>query len=174
MPKALTRKQAEQLATESELRQVRLEARETEALEELSKLGFRTTLHEMGRYVEADDLLGISAGYKPGDCYAVMYGRDGKRKQVSGASAVQALQQAHVWCKWQESLSPDAANRFSPSVDNQPVPETFITQRIAGDTAETRQRRANTERRVISVESGIPELVDAHGTPLATKDEGAR
>jgi hypothetical protein len=89
--RVLTEEQADKIlprakrarATKQEL----LEARENEALEELHKLGFRVSLHTMGRYVEADDLLCIPAGYKPGDCYAVMYSRDGKRKHVAETAA---------------------------------------------------------------------------------------
>src|SRR5947208_2348708 len=96
------------------IKQELLEARENEALEELHKLGFRVTLHEMGRYVEADDLLGIKAGYAPGNCYAVMYSRDAKRKHVAGTSAIEALGQAQAWWRWQQSLKDDAAGKFIP------------------------------------------------------------
>lgn len=147
-------------------RQEQLEAREGEALDELHKLGFRVTLHEMGRYVEADELLGVRAGYRPGTCYAVMYGRDGKRKHVSGRSALEALQQAQAWSRWQASLKDDAANKFVPSVDHEFVPAASVTQQVVGDTAETRMRRENTERRIISFASGTAEIVDSHGDPL--------
>src|SRR5438132_2082862 len=96
------------------IKQKLLEARENEALEELHKLGFRVSLHTMGRYVEADDLLGIPVGYKPGDCYAVTYSRDGKRKHVAGTSALEALGQAQAWWKWQQGLKDDAAAKFIP------------------------------------------------------------
>jgi hypothetical protein len=147
------------------IKQELLEARENEALEELHKLGFRVSLHTMGRYVEADDLLVIPAGYKPGDCYAVMYSRDGKRKHVAGSSALEALGQAQAWWRWQQGLNDDAAAKFVPSIDNASV-AVPVTQRVAGDRAEVAARRAATERRLISFECGVAEVVDAHGTPM--------
>jgi hypothetical protein len=150
----LTEKQA------NAIKQELLEARENEALEEIHKLGFRVTTHDMGRYVEADDLLGIKAGYIPGNCYAVMYARDGKRKHVAGGSAVEALQQAQAWWAWQQRLGEDAANKFVPSIDNEPtaVP---VRQEVGGSN-----RRREGERRIVSFASGTAEIVDAHGDPL--------
>lgn len=142
-----------------------LERRENEALEELHKLGFRVSLHEMGRYVEADDLLGIPAGYKRGECYAVMYAADGKRKHVSGSSAVEALQQARAWWHWQLGLKADAANKFVPSVDHEPTAP-VVSQRVSGDTAQTKLRRENAERRILSFQTGVAEVVDSHGEAI--------
>jgi hypothetical protein len=95
-----------------------------------------------------------------------MYSRDGKRKHVAGTSAVEALQAAQAWWKWQQGLKEDAPNRFIPSVDHEFVPEAFVTQRVVGDTAEVKQRRENTERRILSFDSGIAEVVDSHGEPM--------
>ena len=160
MTKALSEEQA------NAIKQELLEARESEALEELQKLGFRVSLHTMGRYAdEADDLLGIPAGYRPGDCYAVMYSRNGKRKHVAGTSALEALGQAEAWWRWQQGLKADAAAKFVPSIDNESVAE-VVVQRVAGDTAEVAQRRANTERRIISHEGGTAHLVDSHGDSM--------
>ena len=151
-------------ALSAALKQELIEARENEALDELHKLGFRVTLHTMGRYVEGDDLLGIVAGYKPGDCYAVMYGRDGKRKHVAGTSALDALQQAQSWWHWQLGLKDDAANKFVPSVDHEPT-EATIVQRIASSEV-TRRSHDGTERKILGFASVAAELVDQHGTPM--------
>ena len=149
-----------------------LEARETEALEELEKLGFRVTLHDMPSYVEEDILTGTRAGWKAGDCYAVIYARDGKRKHVAGGSAVEALTQAQAWKRWQDGLKDDAPNKFVPSLGGEQtaVP---VTQRVAGDTAETAARRAS-KRRVLSFASGIAEVVDAHGTPIGEDNHASQ
>lgn len=178
MTKVLTEEQAEQIIPRAKraraTKQDRLEARENEALDELDKLGFRVTLHEMGHYREADDLLGISTGYVPGTCYAVMYSRDGKRKHVSGSSAVAALQQARAWWRWQQGLKDDAAAKFFPSVDHEVTPEAFVQHRVSGDTAQTRQRRENTERRLVSFASGIAEVVDAHGDAITEANRASQ
>jgi hypothetical protein len=142
------------------------EARETEALEVLKALGFRVTFHAMRQKVDADPLLGIEAHWRPGECYAVMYAADGRRKSISGSSAVGVLTQARSWVDWQGQLKPDAANKFVPSADNSPTSETVVVHRVAGDKAEVAQRRANTERRLLNFESSTPRLVDAHGDPI--------
>jgi hypothetical protein len=165
MPKALTEEQADKILPRVKREQARLEARENEALEELHRLGFRVSLHTMGRYVEADDLLGIRAGYKPGNAYAVMYDRSGKRKHVAGTCALEALGQAQAWCRWQAGLKDDAAAKFFPSIDHEPVAVT-VEQRVSGDSAQTRQRRENTERRIIGMAGGTAQLVDSHGDPI--------
>lgn len=178
MAKVLTEKQANQIIPRakrvSATKQDRLEARENEALEELDKLGFRVTLHEMGHYREADDLLGISAGFVSGTCYAVMYSRYGKRKHISGSSAVEALQQAHAWWRWQQGLKDDAAAKFFPSVDNEFTPEAVVQHRVSGDTATTRQRRENIERRLVSFASGVAEVVDAHGDVITEANRASQ
>jgi hypothetical protein len=175
MAKVLAEAQADQIVPRAKrtraTKQERLEARENEALAELSALGFRVTLHEMGRYRVADDLLGISAGYVPGTAYAVMYAADGRRKHVSGGSAVEALQQAQAWWRWQEGLKDDAAAKFVPSVDHEFTPAAVVQQRLSGDTATTRQRRENTERRILSFARGTAEVVDAHGEPIDVDDQ---
>jgi hypothetical protein len=150
--------------SEHEQKLAAIQAREEVALSELEKLGFRVTLHTLPHYVEEDFLLGTKAGLVNGDCYAVVYDRSGKRKHVSGISAVDALTQAQSWKRWQDSLKDDAAAKFHPSRSD--VAEVAVTSRVAGDTAQTEQRRENTERRVLAFESGKAELVDAHGAPI--------
>lgn len=103
---------------------------------------------------------------------AVIYDRSGKRKYVSGISAVQALAQAQSWRTWQDGLKDDAANKFVPSVDNVSVAVPVI-QRASGATAQEAERRANAERRIISFASGTPELVDSHGDLLGDTDNPA-
>jgi hypothetical protein len=141
-----------------------IEDRESEALSELQKLGFRVTLHELPKQVDDDVLTGTYAGWTSGTCYAVVVDRAGKRKHVSGISAVDALAQAQSWSRWQAGLKDDAPNKFHPSSED--VPEMLVTHRVAGDTAETKQRRENTERRIIGFQSGTAAVVDAHGVPV--------
>jgi hypothetical protein len=166
--KVLSEEQANKIvpakARKRATKQEQLERRESVALEELRKLRFRVTLHELPRYDEADELLNQPARFVPGNCYAVLYGIDGKRKHVAGCSAVDALTQAQSWCRWQAGLKDDAPNKFVVTDDD--VPELHVTHRPAGDTAETNQRRANTTRRILSFQSGVAEVVDAHGEPL--------
>lgn len=150
--------------SEHEQKLAAIQAREEDALSELEKLGFRVTLHTLPHYVGEDILLGTKAGWVNGDCYAVVYSRDGKRKHVSGISAVDALTQAQSWLRWQAGLKDDAAAKFHRSPFD--VAEVLVTSRVAGDTAETEQKRTNTERRVLSWQSGTAEVVDAHGTPI--------
>jgi|GEM_PF-6437562 len=87
MTKVLNSEQAEQIIPRAErkraARQSKLEERERDALEELQKLGFRVTVHDLPREIEADPLMGIAAGVRPGQCYAVMYSVDGKRKHAA-------------------------------------------------------------------------------------------
>jgi hypothetical protein len=165
MPKALTEEQADRIVPRAKRKTARLEAREVEALEQLARLGFRVTLHVYGKHVEADKLLEIEAHYRPGECYAVMYGVDGRRKSISGSSAVGVLTQARTWVDWQNRLKPDAPGKFIPSADNEPIAETVVVQQVAGDKAEVALRRANTERRLLNFE-GTAHLVDAHGAPI--------
>jgi hypothetical protein len=173
MGKVLTAEQADEIVPRTTRkrvsRQARIEERENEALAELRALGFRVTLHDLPKAVEADELLGTERRIVAGNCYAVMYGVDGKRKHVSGISAIDALTQARAWWDWQEKLKPDAPERFIPSAEF--TPENRVEQRVAGDTRETQIRRENSERRVLSLE-GMPHLVDAHGDP--TVGDGSR
>jgi hypothetical protein len=162
--RVLSEEQASQLMSDHELQLAAIEERENEALSELGALGFRVTLHELPHYLEADILTGHTAGWKNGTCYAVLYDRAGKRKHVSGISAVDALSQAQAWSRWQAGIKNDAPNKFHPT--NAAVPEATVTSRVAGDTAETKRRRASTERRVLSFQSGTAEVVDAHGEPV--------
>jgi hypothetical protein len=142
--------------------EVLLRAREEAALEELQQLGFRLALYEPREYVDGDPLLGTEAHWKQGVCHAVADARDGRRKTLTGISALDALTQAKAWLRYQqERLSPE--QRFVPLLA--PPYAMRVTQRIAGDKAETELRRANTERRVISTD-GTPHLVDAHGDPI--------
>jgi hypothetical protein len=165
MAKVLTAEQADRLTTRAARKQVQIEARENEALEELARIGFRVTLHAYGQHVEADELLGVEEHYRPGECYAVMYGVSGRRKSLSGASAVGVLAQARTWADWQSRLKPDAAGRFIPSTDNAPTADAVVP-RAAGDTAEVALRRASTERRLLSFDSGTARHVDAHGAEI--------
>jgi|SRR5579862_1905843 len=156
-----------------EQRNARLEARECEALDALHEIGFRVTVHEIGRYVETDELRGIKAGFKSGTCYAVMYSRDGKRKHVSGTSAVEALAQAEAWTRWQAGLKDDAPNKFVPSVDFDPT-AVRVAHRVIGDAAETELRRKNTQRKLLSFQTGSAEVVDAHGTPIGEGNQASQ
>lgn len=140
-----------------------LRKREHAALDELADLFLDITLYEPRTLVEPDPLRGIEGGWTTGVCHAIAYSLDGKRKTFSGVSAVHVLDSVRAWKKWNDSLKPDAANRWEFSVE--PVPVAVI-QRPAGDTAETAARRANTERRVLSWESGAAQRVDAHGSPI--------
>lgn len=142
--------------------QTRIEERENEALGQLRALGFRVTVHDFPNVVDGDDLLGTETRTVPGNCYAVMYAVDGRRKHVAGISAVDALLQARAWWDWQQTLKEDAPSRFVPAAEFRP--EAFVQQFPAGDKRETQIRRENTERRVLSLE-GTPHLVDAHGDP---------
>jgi hypothetical protein len=141
MPRALTKKQGEKIKLEL------LEQRENNALEELQELGFRISLYEQRRYVEEDPLLGTTGGWLPGTCYAVIDSVDGKRKNVSGTSAVEVLSNARGWLRYQEThFAPE--DRFKPAPNIVAVP---VTQRIVGDTAETANRKVT--RRVIQLDS---------------------
>jgi hypothetical protein len=167
MGKVLTPEQADSIVPRKTRkrvsRQARIEERENEALEQLRALGFRTTLHDLPKIVEGDELLATTEShFVPGNCYAVMYAVDGKRKHVSGISAVDALSQARTWWDFQQRLKDDSPQRFVPSAEF--TPEARVSQSPAGDARTTKIRRANTERRVLSLE-GTPHLVDAHGDP---------
>lgn len=161
---AIVPKEARKRATAKE----RLEQRESEALAELARLNFRVTWHALPKRVPADPLRGVLAHTEPGGCYAVCYSIDGRRKSVSGISAVDALTAARSWVEWQNRLKDDAAAKFyaSPLEDEVP-PEVRVSHRVVGDTAEVARRRASTERRVLNFETGIPQLVDAMmGDPI--------
>jgi hypothetical protein len=169
MGKVLTAEQADQVvprATRKRAsRQARIEERESVAIAQLEALGFRVTLHDLPKVVPGDELLGATEShFVPGNCFAVLYAVDGKRKHVSGISAVDALTQARSWWDFQQRLKDDAPQRFIPSADF--TAEARVEQRPAGDTRETQIRRASTERRVIALE-GTPHLVDAHGDPVS-------
>jgi hypothetical protein len=162
--RALSEEQADRISPGIERQLAAIEERETEALDELRMLGFRVTLHTLPRYTEEDILVGTKAGWVNGDCYAVLYDRSGKRKHVSGISAIDTLAQAKAWQRWQDGLKNDAPNRFHATAED--VPEVAVTNRVAGDTAETALKRENTRRRVLSFESGTAEIVDANGAPI--------
>jgi hypothetical protein len=144
-------------------REAALKAREDSALEELETLGFRIGLYEPRAYVEPDELRGVAGGWKVGCCYVVADSSTGKRKTVSGMSAVDALEQAKGWLHYQEThFRPE--DRFE--IVKGEVVAVPVLQRVAGDTAVTAARRDGTERRLVSFESGTAEVVDVHGTPM--------
>jgi hypothetical protein len=139
-----------------------LRQREEHALEELREIGFRISLYEPRVYVEPDPLLGEAGGWKIGTCYVTAYSAAGKQKTISAMSAVDALRQAKAWLHYQESrLSPELRFVIEKGDGPTAVP---VQQRIAGDTAETAAR--HTKRKVLAFDSGVAEVVDAHGTPL--------
>jgi hypothetical protein len=155
----LTRKNVIEEQGEQILRQ-----REEHALNELRELGFRIGLYEERKHVEPYPLLGEAGGWKTGVCYATAYSATGKTKTLSAMSAVDALRQAKDWLRYQETrLSPELRFVIAPGDCPIGVP---VRQQIAGDTAETQQRRLNTSRRVISFQNGTAEVVDAHGSPV--------
>ena len=127
--------------------------------------GWTITLHEPRAYVEADPPRNVKEGWRAGVCSATIWSTDGRRKQLTGVSAVEVLDRAHSWLKWQSNVEPPM--RFEP-VMNEFVAEP-MRQQVAGDTAETRIRRENTERRIVSFASGTAELVDAHGDALSSE-----
>jgi hypothetical protein len=137
-----------------------LATREEYALEELRELGLRISLYEEREFVDPDPLRGLDGGWKRGVCHAVADSVTGKRKTFSGVSAVDTLDQARSWLKYQERLKPEF--RFEIVSESVAVP---VRQQIAGDAAMTQQRRENTERRVIALE-GSPHLVDAMRNPI--------
>ena len=163
MTKALTEEQAAGLVPAHELQVAAMEERENTALFELSKLGFRVTLHELPQHVDHDPLTGQQEGWKHGSCYAVIYSIDGKRKHVSGISAVDALTQAQAWKTWQDGLKPDAPNRFIAAPDNEPT-AVAVVQRTGSESARKERGRENV--RVLAFDTGTPTLVDGHGTPI--------
>jgi hypothetical protein len=148
-----------------------LRRREESALEQLHELGFRVSLYEPSDWVDPDPLHGIAGGWRSGVCNAIAYAVDGRRKSLSGISAVQALDEARSWLRHQARLKDDAPNRFV--LTNEDVPAVHVSQRIVGDKAETQRRRENTVRRVISFQSGIAEVVDAHSDPVGDTDSRA-
>jgi len=112
--------------------------------------------------VEADPLRNIEEGWRAGTCVASVWSTDGRRKTLTGISAVQVLDDARSWLKYQRNL--EAPMRFEPVKGEQVAVPVF--HKIGGDTAQTAARLAATERRLLSWESGRAELVDAHGAPI--------
>jgi hypothetical protein len=141
-----------------------LRQREEHALDELRELGFRIGLYEERKYVEPDPLVGEHGGWKTGVCYATAYSAAGKAKTISAMGAVDALKQAKAWAHYQETrLAPELRFVIEKGDDSVAVP---VIQRVVGDTAETKLRHENTERRLISFENGAAEVVDSHGESL--------
>lgn len=175
MTRALTAEQADKIVPRSKRGQARyeasLQAREEAALAELEELGFRIGLYEPRIYVEPDELRGVAGGWKVGTCYVVADSVTGKRKTISAMSAVAALDQAQAWLHYQETrLAPDL--RFV-IVKGEGV-AVQVTQRVAGDTAETAARRNGTERKIIGFQNGKPEVVDAHGDPIGEDNHASQ
>jgi hypothetical protein len=138
-----------------------LARREEAALEELAELGLKVTIHRPREWRKADPLLGVEEGWTQGEAHAVCYSSDGRRRGFSGISAVQILQDAQSWLRWQSNMAPPM--RFEIVSEPTAAP---VLQRVAGDTMTTQKRRENTERRVIGMEGGSAVLVDAHGAPI--------
>jgi len=137
-----------------------LTQREEAALEELRALGGRIALYEPRELIEADPLRGVEGGRTSGTCYVVFDSVDHKRKTFSTASAVQALDEVRSFLKYQERLKPES--RWIVSRGSNPAP---VMHLAAGDKATTKQRRENTERRLLSLD-GSPHLVDGGGEPI--------
>lgn len=148
-----------------------LKAREDAALVELEEIGFRVGLYEPRTYVEPDELLGVAGGWKVGCCYVVADSTTGKRKTVSGMSAVDALEQAKGWLNYQKThFRPE--DRFE--IVKGEVVAVPVLQRVVGDTNETNARRANGVRRILSFESGTAEVVDSHGDPIGEDNQASQ
>lgn len=174
MAKALTA-QADKIvprATREEARrEAALKAREEAALQELQEVGFRVSLYEPRTFIEPDELRGVVGGWKVGTCYAVADSITGKRKTISAMSAVDALDQAKSFLHYQETRLPPDLRFTIAKGESVAVP---VFQRVIGDTAQTRQRRENTERRIISFASGHAEKVDANGDPIGEDNHASQ
>jgi len=144
----------------------RLQQREELALEELRELGFRISLYEPRELIQADPLRGIEEHWQQGCCHAIADSATGKRKSLSAISAVSALDQARSWLKYQQDrIAPE--DRFVIIHGGCAVP---VRHQVGGDKATSEHRRQNTERRIVSFQSGHPALVDSHGDPLKGDD----
>lgn len=163
--RALSKEQADKIIPRSKREQARNEAslkvREEAALKELEEIGFRIGLYEPRTFVEPDPLRGIEGGWKVGTCYVVADSVNAKRKTISAMSAVDALDQAKAWIHYQESrLSPEL--RFVIAKGESVATQVFHR---AGSNQVARERRDGSERRLISFQSGVAEVVDEQGTP---------
>jgi len=90
-------------------------------------------LWEPRQHVEGDPLRGIEGGWHPGCCVAVLHSTEGKRKQLSGASAVEVLANLRSFLRWQETLKDDAPNKFV--IAREELPAVEIVQRQGSEQA---------------------------------------
>ena len=112
--------------------------REQIALEGLAAIGFEVTVHEPPRIISADPLMGVQERHLTGLCVAVVRGRGGKRKAITGVSASHALDEAVKFLRVQEE-------RYAPDIRFVPLEigedEELVIQRPSGDTAQTAARQ---------------------------------
>jgi hypothetical protein len=163
MARTHTRRTAEE-REEEVLRQ-----REESALEQLAELGFRISLHEQRHYVDPDPLRGIEGGWRSGTCYAIATSTSGKLKSISGVSAVDALDQARAFLRYQEErLSPEL--RFVVAKGNAPMP---VRQQVGSENA--RKERGDDARRIVAFdEDGIASVVKSHGRPMGEDNRASQ
>ena len=142
-----------------------LKAREDASLAELLSLGFSVTLYEPRRWEDSDPLRGIESGWHTGICYAVAYSTDGRRRNFSGVSATQLLDNARLFLAYQDRMKPEAPNRFVVAKDEDEISAPQVFHR-PGSEQIARDRR----RKLVSFQSGFAVEVDAHGDPIGDRD----
>lgn len=134
------------------------EKREQIALESLAAIGFEVTIHEPPRTIEADALMGIQEKHLTGLCVAVVRGRGGKRKVITGVSACQTLDESLKFLRVQEErYAPDI--RFVPLAIGED--EGLVIQRVSGDTAQTAARQIKRRELAFDIDSNIATSTDA-------------
>jgi len=122
-----------------------LRRRERAALDELAALGFKVTIHRSREFVAGDVLLGTDDHWRSGECYAVCYSTDGRRRGFSGISATQVLADAQTWLRWQANVEPPMRFVLSPV----PTPAVRVVQH-AGSEQTRRDDRERMHRRTLT------------------------
>jgi hypothetical protein len=105
----------------------------------LERAALRAELEAIGFTINVDD---------PGCCAIVMVASDGRRKLITAQSMWDAARDARSWWRYQQSLKPDAPQRFNPASPEEAAYP--VIHAPAGDTAHQLAKAEATRRRVLS------------------------